>query len=127
MESCAVESAAVQRRMIFATNYLPPDLPNYWTIVATFASKFSSENFTSQSAKVAMENLKVLTPEAFIFDTALIQEIIGIECSATKKPLGIPLIPAETHCSGCGGKLLLRSDRPSQITLYTNTLGTVPG
>ena len=122
MESCGAESAAVQR-LIFAANYLPPDLPDYWNIVANFAS---SKNVTSQSAKIAMENLKVIDPEAFISDTLIIKEISGVECIATKKPLGIPLVPNQTCCICCGGKLLLRSDRPSRISLYTNTLGTVP-
>lgn len=126
MESCTAGSAVVQRRMMFATHFLPPDLPNYWNIIAGFASKISSENITPQSARMAMENMKVINPEEFISDTLLIKEIIGIECNASKKPLGIPLIPNQTHCVCCSGKLLLRSDRPSLISLYTNSLATVP-
>lgn len=36
------------------------------------------------------------------------------------------LISANCTCKLCGGKLLVRSDRPSYVTLYTDTMGTVP-
>lgn len=40
-------------------------------------------------------------------------------------PMGVVLISPNATCLKCGGKLLLRSDRPSSITLYTDDLGTV--
>ena len=39
----------------------------------------------------------------------------------------MPLVPKQTNCLLCNSKLLLRKDRPSRVTLYTNSLGTVPG
>ena len=35
-------------------------------------------------------------------------------------------MPKPTKCDLCGGKLLLRGDRPCRMTLYTESLGTVP-
>ena len=43
-----------------------------------------------------------------------------------KQVLGVPLVPKPTKCDLCGGKLLLRGDRPCRLTLYTESLGTVP-
>ena len=127
MESC-VKDAAVQRRMIFATLFLPPELPKYWETIATFASTIKSgESITPESAKLAMENTQVLSAEAFISDIDLTRQLIGMECNSTKKPLGIPLIPNQTHCTSCGGRLILKGDRPSRISLYTESLGTIPG
>ena len=45
---------------------------------------------------------------------------------ANKLPLSIPLLSNKCQCANCGGKLLLRTNRPSRITLYTDSLGTVP-
>lgn len=42
-----------------------------------------------------------------------------------KQPLGVVLISSNTTCLECGGKLLVRSDRPSSLTLYTDEMGTV--
>ena len=42
------------------------------------------------------------------------------------KPLGILLLPDNKQCKSCNEKLLVRADRPSHLTLYSNTLGTVP-
>ena len=119
---------AVQRRLIFASLYLPSELPHYWDTVAKFASQITLEgSITPESAKLEIENTKILNPEAFISDSDLTKQLIAMECNATNQPLGMPLIPKETSCTSCGGKLLLRSDRPSRISLYTDSLGTIPG
>lgn len=74
-----------------------------------------------------MENVEVLFKDAFVTDTKLTKQLIALEYSVTKQPLGIPLVPTETICSLCGGKLLLRRDCPSRMTLYTECMGSVPG
>lgn len=48
-----------------------------------------------------------------------------MEYAVTKQPLGIPLVPNQENCLSCGGKLSLRSDRPSRLTIYTESQGTV--
>ena len=122
------KNASLQRRMVFATSYLPPDIPGYWSIVASFANQVVSRDssVTPESAKVAMENMRVFYNEAFFSDAILTQQLIAMEYSVTKQPLGVLLVPLETKCSLCGGKLLLRADRPSLMTLYTDSMGTIP-
>ena len=41
--------------------------------------------------------------------------------------IGIVLISPNKVCSACSGKLLIRSDRPSRVTVYTECDGTVIG
>jgi len=64
--------------------------------------------------------------EAFQSDAELMRELISMEYGECKLPLGVLLVPSQMQCVECGGKLLLRSDRTSKMTLYTETLGTVP-
>lgn len=132
MEVVAVQikDVAVLRRMLFATSTLPTELPNYWDTVASFGCLGCSSNLpkiTPDSAQVAMENLKVLDANAFCTDADLNKELVMMPHGPTRQPLGIPLIPKQIKCQSCGGKLLLRSDRPSRMTLYTDSMGTVPG
>ena len=125
MVAAQVGDVGVFRRLLFATFYLPSDVPHYWNIVATFCNQGSSK-VSPESAKMLMENIQILNPEAFCTDEALKREIIGMEYGPSKQPLGVPLIPSQTECFSCGGKLLLRGDRPSRLSLYTEALGTVP-
>lgn len=122
-----VGATAELRRMLFATSFLPPALPCYWELIAKFASqdKPSEIASTPEFVKIAMENMEVLNSEAFISDTALTDQLINMEYIVTKQPLGIPLISKLTECQSCGGTLSLRSDRPSRLTIYTLSLGTV--
>ena len=132
MEVVAVQikDVAVLRRMLFATSTLPTELPNYWDTVASFGClRCSSDQpkITPDSAQVAMQNLKVLDANAFCMDADLSKELVMMPHGPTRQPLGIPLIPKQTKCQSCGGKLLLRIDRPSRMTLYNDSMGTVPG
>ena len=43
-----------------------------------------------------------------------------------KQVLGVPFVPKPTKCDLCVGKLLLKGDRPCRMSLYTESLGTVP-
>ena len=118
----------VFRRMMFATSYLPRDLPNFWEIIASFANQRSEPgklNISPDVAKLTMENMQILHSTAFTSDSQLELELINMEYSAGKHQLGIPLVPSQTLCVMCGGKLLLRSGRTSRMTLYSDSLGTV--
>ena len=127
MEAVAAQIGAVLRRMLFATRKLPTDLPHYWNIVASFGCLGSSEpqKITPDSAKVAMENLQVIDANAFCTDADLTRELVTMPHGPSKQPLGIPLIPQQTGCHSCGGKLLLRGDHPSRMILYSDSMGTV--
>ena len=77
---------------------------------------------TTEVAKLTTENMQVLHPQAFMSDNELTLELIWMEYGqgkADKFPLGIPLLSNKSQCVNRGGKLLLWSDRPSRITLYT--------
>ena len=127
-QACFKYSDETKRRMMFAVQYLPSEIPKYWEIVAKFASQTISKEciVSPEAAKLVMENHQVLNPGVFISDQELTQEIIKFECAATKQPLGVPLIPNQTKCSSCDGKLLLWGDRPSRLSFFTESLGTVP-
>lgn len=123
-----VTDVAVLRRMLFATAYLPTDIPNYWAIIASFGSLHSSEKacISPQVAQMTMENVQVLNADAFCADIDLTRELVTMEIGPNKQPCGIPLIPKQRLCLSCGEKLPLRSDRPSRLTVYTASLGTLP-
>jgi len=43
------------------------------------------------------------------------------------KELGVIVISEKSSCLQCGSSLSLRSDRPSQVTVYSETVGTTAG
>ena len=70
----AVIDPGVLRRMMFATSYLPHDLPKYWEVVASFANQNSHPNKHDVSpdfAKITMENTQMLHSKAFSSDAQL--------------------------------------------------------
>jgi hypothetical protein len=124
-----VNDIAVLKRLMFATSYLPPETPHYWEIVTQFGGchfGFNREDKLSpDSVRVAMENIKFMNPNAFTMETDMIKELVTMPYGPSKQPLGLQLVQAISECRLCGGKLILRSDRPSRITVYTDSLGTV--
>ena len=121
--------SAILKTMFFASVFILPELPSYWDMIAKFANQQNSsklEIMTPQSAKLIVENHQVLDQEAFISDADLTTQLVTMEYEKTKQPLGIPLIAKETKCLLCGGRLSIRSDRPSRMTIYTQSIGTVP-
>lgn len=122
-----VKDVAVLKRLLFATAYLSSETPHYWEIVTRFACRYSDEKakISPETARITMESLQCLDSKAFCMETDLIKELVSMEYGKNKQQLGIPLIPKQMICLLCKGKLLLRSDRSSKLTLYTNTLGTV--
>ncbi len=75
-----------------------------------------------------MKNLQVVSDKAFPTDKQLIYEIHALfPTSLCHSPLGIVLLSSCSRCRLCDGKLLIRSNRPSHTTLYTETSGTTIG
>lgn len=74
--------------------------------------------------RVLVENTQLLDHEALKLDDELLKEAIE-QKGFNGKPLGIVLVSNNATCKICGGKLLVRADRPSFLTAYTNSLGTV--
>ena len=118
-------NVSVLRRMLFATSFLPSEIPKYLDIIAAFASE-GDTIAVPEIGKVTMENAQLLTPKAFSVDLELTKELITMQCGPANQALGVPLVPEQIICKNCGGKLLIHSDQPSQLTLYTESLGTVP-
>lgn len=115
----------VLRRITFAIAHLPTDCPKYWDIISKFAG--SKEGFLRpDKVKLMVENMQVLHEEAFTTDKALALELQAMNYDEFK-PLGVVLVSSNQSCQECGGKLLLRGDRPSKIAIYTDTQGTLLG
>ena len=120
----------VLRRLIFASVYLPKDIPKYWSVIAWFVSHGSlkGKTLSPDSVKIAVENLQVINEKAFANDQALIQELHSLcPTPLSSLPLGIVLVSPISICPVCTGDLLIRNDRPSRITVYTESWGTVVG
>ena len=115
----------------FKTTYiccqkLPTEIPQYWDKVANFGSQKSS-SISPELARTTIENLEYLDASSFTSDNLLMKEMIYFKFGHDQQCIGIPLLPEEIVCLSCGSQLLLRKDRPSSITLYTQFFGTVPG
>ena len=125
-----LQDVAVLKRILLAAVHLPRDLPHYWSVVTQFASQGSpsGQSLQPESVKIAVENLQSVNEKAFVTDKQLITEIHALCTSPScTTPLGIILVSAHTNCRLCGGKLLIRNNRPSHNTVYTETCGTVIG
>lgn len=78
-----------------------------------------------EDVKVLVENLEFLD-KAFETDKELLKELHSAE-GYQSQPLGIVLVSPKSVCKLCGGKLLVRADRPSVMTVYTDDMGTING
>ena len=52
------------------------------------------------------------------------QQLLTLDVNG--RALGVVLISSASVCKLCSGKLQVRSDRPSQVTLYTDEMSTFP-
>ena len=125
------DNIAVLRRIIFASVHLPKELPGYWSIISKFASQETDKEKTIQpeSVRIAIDNIKLLNDKAFATDEQLIREIHAFSSGTADvlPPLGIVLISQNSVCKLCNNKLLVKADRPSHVTVYTESYGTVIG
>ena len=120
-----VDNPSTLRKIIFASIHLPNDIPNYWRLVAVFAAHGSKDKALHPSKVQALvENLQYLDKHAFVNDEKLMESLLQEEQS-DGKPLGIVLISPLCRCQTCGADLAVKADRPSHLTLYSDTYGTV--
>ena len=119
---------SVVRRLIYASSVLPAETPNLWDIVCSFGkgSAETATDLTPTKAKIFIENLRYIEPEAVVADENLTKEIRSV-AGIDKVPLGVILLSPNTVCLQCGSSLLVKADRPSTITVYTDTEGTIKG
>lgn len=109
---------AILRRILFVVEYLPADCPDYWEVVAKFAALGSATSglLSPQNIRIFTENLQLLDAKAFASDLELKQELQSMS-NGKADPLGIVLVSKQKKCIKCGGKLLVRNDRPSRMTI----------
>ena len=122
-----ISDVSVLRKLIFAAVFLPPDIPNLWTIALEFATAgtISQKCITPDVVKALMENIQTFNATAFDSDEKLFREIVTLDIPG--KPLGVPLISNNTVCLLCGNSLCLRNDRHSSVVIYDDNRGAIPG
>ena len=116
----SIQDLAIIRRAIFASNYLPKECPNYWSIVTAFATRDGQlcKDVDDFTIKGTIENLQLMNPMAFSTDCQLVKEIHAVH-RGKDEPLGVVLISPNSECGECHAKLHIRKDRPSHVIVYT--------
>ena len=71
-----------------------------------------------------IDNIQYLDQNSFQSDKELMDCLLR-EQGCDGKPLGVVLISPISKCQEYGGDLIVKADRPSHLTLYSETLGTV--
>ena len=124
----SIQDLAIIRRAIFASNYLPKECPNYWSIVTAFATRDGQlcKDVDDFTIKGTIENLQLMNPMAFSTDCQLVKEIHAVH-RGKDEPLGVVLISPNSECGECHAKLHIRKDRPSHVIVYTESYGTIAG
>lgn len=119
------EEVSVLKRILLAATEIPRETPSFWDIITSFGYKSASGKPSSEKVRVLVENIQVLDSEALKSEKSLKNELINHK-GFLDNPLGLVLISSNTTCKACGGDLLVRADRPSFLTGYTTSLGTIP-
>ena len=120
-----VPDTTVLRRLLFAAVQVPKSTPRYPEIVNDFAFGTLKSKPTPEKTRVLLENLQFLNEKAFDTDKLLFGDLLK-GTSIKGHPVGVVLISSNGICKLCEGKLLVRADRPSHLTLYTDDMGTIP-
>ena len=124
--TCFTSDPSVLRRLMFAANSVSSDTPRYWELVTKFGFRSSTTTGCMKKVKIYIENAIYLDKESLNDDNILMKELIEQE-GFQGHLLGVVLISDNNVCKLCGGKLLVRKDRPSFPLVYTNNFGGVNG
>ena len=116
---------SVLRRLLFATSILPADVPDLWEIVAKFAVAKSNASILPEQARVIADNITYTDEHVLMPEDELFVELAMMSFKS-KEHIGVNLISKKQRCIECEGNLLLRRNRPSKMTIYTDTYGTLP-
>ena len=127
--STHIKDPSVLRRAEFAATFYPRSMPFFWNHLASFSlmKREHRNSFTIEEARQFIENVEVLNKDALATDFQLVDDIIGMVRMGTGIPLGVVHISSKESCRNCGSKLYVRADRPSTITIYNDSMGTLPG
>ena len=118
------DRVSVVRRLVFASATLPKETPHYWDVVSHFASNVGQ--VTPQKAKTFIENVQFFDSDALSSDQKLRTELLH-EVGSNGIPLGMVLVSPKQSCQLCSAPLVLKADRPSKVTIYTDSMGTIDG
>ena len=121
-----VPDITVLRKLLFASVYIPKATPQYLEEVVAFAFNGRIEKPNCDQIRVLLENIQELDEKAFSTNRELTSDLRSHPSVQSGVPLGVILISENDTCKSCGGKLLLRSDCPGSMTIYTDTMGTIP-
>ena len=124
--SSLTSDVSVIRRLIFAARNINEDSPECWELVSQFEFNSTSMKPCVRKVQTFVENLGYLEEESFFNDAELQRELHQLE-GYQAHLLEIILISSKKHCHKCGGKLLVRADRPSFPVVYNEDIGTVSG
>ena len=122
-----IKDVSVLRKLLFATAFLSPQIPEFWGLVIEFATagKSTASSLTPKQAKALAENIHLLNSSVFDSDEVLFRDILQLQFNPSQ-PLGIPLISENKTCKLCGSNLLTRKDRPARLVVYDSVRGTLP-
>lgn len=120
---------SVLRRLQFAANFYPRSMPNYWERLVSFSVKSREDrnSLTPEQACQFIQNIQVIDSEALLTDAELTNEITEMERHGSDVPLGMVFVSEKLSCLNCGSKLYIRRDRASNVVVYDDNLGTMPG
>lgn len=125
-----MKDVSVLRRLLFAAVHLPPELPNFWSLVVEFAT-IQRNPIDPKVAESLIRNIESFDKAALSDDNSLRTELISWGSGHNDLPggklLGVVLITKETSCILCGSKLSIRNERPAYISVYDRNIGPVPG
>lgn len=123
-----VSDTSILRRLLFAASTLHEDIPEYWNVVTKFATEKSTSctDLKPEQAALLVDNIMFTDPEVMTPDLELYKELAMMPFKE-KEHFGVNLISEKDRCIECGGKLLLRKDRPGKLKIYSDTYGTLPG
>ena len=127
--STHIKDPSVLRRAEFAATFYPRSMPFFWNHLVSFSlmKREHRNSFTTEEARQFIENVEVLNKDALATDMQLLDDIVGMVRTGTDTPLDVVLISSKDSCRNCGSKLYIRADRPSTITVYNDSMGTLPG
>ena len=94
MEAIAtqVKDVTMLKRLMFATDYLPKDIPSYWEVIARFGCSGGDVTLSPESARVAMETVQFFDENAFFKEIELMRELIEMEYATGSKADKLPTL-----------------------------------
>ena len=84
-------------RKMFATAQLPTDMPNYWEVIAQFASSTRLQ-FSKGDVQLLMQNLRFLNEAVYVSDKSLLLQQRRSPWALFSLPT-VPALPVEQVCA----------------------------